>query len=166
MLCDGVELGAAGAWSLAGEDYSAGKHRLRCDEASERDAWLRAIGRTCGPGPWTVEAQPAAETPADADGTDRSRLEAVAEAAPPCPAQEAEQVQVEDHEAKQSALEVAISAVDDAIAKDPDNMQLLEDLANLHQRHLRTSHELREMADVEPEPELEPEPEREPEPEP
>jgi hypothetical protein len=42
-----------------------------------------------------------------------------------------------DHEAKRAALELAIRAIEDAIEDDPDNMQLLRDLAHLHQEHAK-----------------------------
>ena len=42
-----------------------------------------------------------------------------------------------DHEAKCSALELAIRTIEDAIESDPDNMQLLSDLQHLHQEHVK-----------------------------
>ena len=44
---------------------------------------------------------------------------------------------VSDHEAKCSALELAIRTIEDAIETDPDNMQLLGDLQHLHQEHVK-----------------------------
>ena len=42
-----------------------------------------------------------------------------------------------DHEAKCTALELAIRTIEDAIENDPDNMQLLRDLQHLHQEHMK-----------------------------